>query len=68
MTWFNDFGMTLLPIYYQKAETDPLNYVRRAKKTNDRKKLSLEPFLTRSFLALVMSMSNIGRKVLNYAI
>lgn len=40
--WGNKFGMLLLPVYYHKGGSDPLQYVRRAKAMIDKKKLSLE--------------------------
>ncbi|CAI9260070.1 unnamed protein product [Lactuca saligna] len=44
--WGNKFGMMLLPIYYHTNGSDPLQYLKRAKMMIDRKKLSLEAFLS----------------------
>lgn len=44
--WGNKFGMMLLPIYYHKNGSDPLQYLKRAKMMIDRKKLSLEAYLS----------------------
>ncbi|KAM7264375.1 hypothetical protein ACFE04_002058 [Oxalis oulophora] len=51
----NQFGMILLPIYFHKAGNDPLEYVRRAKVMIDRKKKSLEAYLTYVLGDFVMS-------------
>lgn len=44
--WGNKFGIMLLPVYYHKNDADPLRYLKRAKAMIDRKKLSLEAFLS----------------------
>ncbi|XP_071691735.1 wax ester synthase/diacylglycerol acyltransferase 11-like [Rutidosis leptorrhynchoides] len=44
--WGNKFGMMLLPIYYSKNGSDPLQYLKRSKMMIDKKKLSLEAFLS----------------------
>nr|GEX96022.1 O-acyltransferase WSD1-like [Tanacetum cinerariifolium] len=43
--WGNKFGMMLLPVYYHKKGSDPLQYLKRAKTMIDKKKLSCEAFL-----------------------
>lgn len=40
--WGNKFGMMLLPIYYHKGGSNPLEFLKRAKSMIDKKKLSLE--------------------------
>ncbi|CAN6933733.1 unnamed protein product [Brassica oleracea] len=42
--WGNFIGTIIFPLWI-KSENDPLEYVRRAKATMDRKKISLEAFL-----------------------
>ncbi|XP_024980668.1 O-acyltransferase WSD1-like [Cynara cardunculus var. scolymus] len=67
--WGNKFGMMLLPIYYHTNGSDPLEYLKRAKKMIDRKKLSLEPFLSYKIGYFVMKC--FGAKfasLLNYRI
>ncbi|CAI9101899.1 OLC1v1000053C1 [Oldenlandia corymbosa var. corymbosa] len=65
----NQFGMLLLPVYYHKNESDPLQFVRRAKQMIDKKKLSLEALFSYKIGDFVMS--NFGPKLackLNYRI
>ncbi|CAK9140803.1 unnamed protein product [Ilex paraguariensis] len=67
--WGNKFGMLLLPIYYHRSCTDPLQFLTRAKAMIDRKKLSLEAFFSYKIGYLVMSC--LGPKfacMLNYRI
>ncbi|CAJ1924305.1 unnamed protein product [Sphenostylis stenocarpa] len=68
--WGNKFGMILLPIYYHRSNTsDPLEYLKRAKTTIDRKKRSLEASFSYKIGDLVMS--TLGPKfasLLNYRI
>ncbi|KAK6143574.1 hypothetical protein DH2020_023922 [Rehmannia glutinosa] len=40
--WGNKFGMLLLPVYYHRGGSDPIQFVKRAKAMIDKKKLSLE--------------------------
>ncbi|KAK6946091.1 O-acyltransferase, WSD1-like, N-terminal [Dillenia turbinata] len=54
--WGNRFGIFLLPVYYHKGTTDPLEYVRRAKKIMDRKKQSLEAHFSYAIGNLVMTL------------
>ncbi|EPS64282.1 hypothetical protein M569_10500, partial [Genlisea aurea] len=51
--WGNKFGMILLPVYYHKRESNPLDSVRRAKEMIDKKKLSLEAFFSYKLLHLI---------------
>ncbi|KAK4340219.1 hypothetical protein RND71_041681 [Anisodus tanguticus] len=53
--WGNKFGMLLLPVYYYKGGSDPLQYVRRAKAMIDKKKLSLEGPCSYKIRDLIMS-------------
>ncbi|GKA66575.1 retrovirus-related pol polyprotein LINE-1 [Tanacetum coccineum] len=67
--WGNKFGMMLLPIYYHKNGSDPLQYLKRAKTMIDRKKLSLEAYLSYKIGYFVMKV--LGAKfasLLNYRI
>ncbi|KAK7392978.1 hypothetical protein VNO78_21428 [Psophocarpus tetragonolobus] len=68
--WGNKFGMILLPIYYHRSNTsDPLEYLKRAKKMIDRKKRSLEASFSYKIGDFVMS--TVGPKfasLLNYRI
>lgn len=67
--WGNKFGIMLLPIYYHKNGSDPLQYLKRAKMMIDRKKLSLEAFLSYQIGHFVMN--TLGPKfasLLNYKI
>ncbi|KAI3803706.1 hypothetical protein L1987_31866 [Smallanthus sonchifolius] len=52
--WGNTFGMMLLPIYYNGSGSDPLQYMKRAKIMIDKKKLSLEAFLSYKIGYLVL--------------
>ncbi|KAI3445965.1 hypothetical protein Pfo_002630 [Paulownia fortunei] len=67
--WGNKFGVILLPVYYHKGDSDPLQFVKRAKAMIDKKKLSLEaPF---SYKLLDSITSLFGAKlssILNYRI
>nr|XP_043627071.1 wax ester synthase/diacylglycerol acyltransferase 11-like [Erigeron canadensis] len=67
--WGNKFGMLVLPTYYHKSGSDPLEYLRRAKTMIDQKKSSLESFFSYNFGHLVMTI--LGAKyasMLNYRI
>ncbi|KAK7253201.1 hypothetical protein RIF29_37727 [Crotalaria pallida] len=68
--WGNKFGMILLPIYYHRSSnSDPLEYLKRAKAMIDRKKQSLEAHFSYKVGDLVMS--TLGPKFassLNYRI
>ncbi|KVI10795.1 O-acyltransferase, WSD1, C-terminal [Cynara cardunculus var. scolymus] len=67
--WGNKFGIMLLPIYYHRNGSNPLDYLKRAKLMIDRKKLSLEAFLTHQIGLFVMN--HVGAKfasLLNYRI
>ncbi|XP_057832443.2 wax ester synthase/diacylglycerol acyltransferase 11 [Cryptomeria japonica] len=50
--WGNHFGMLQIPMPVANAES-PLDFVRRAKQIIDRKKMSLEVFLTRRILCSI---------------
>ncbi|KAK8624936.1 hypothetical protein V6N13_089821 [Hibiscus sabdariffa] len=65
--WGNKFGVILLPVYYKKCGNDPLEHLRRAKATVDKKKHSLEAFF--SYWIGDLAMSLLGAKyacMLNY--
>lgn len=67
--WGNKFGMLLLPVYYHKRGSDPLQFVKRAKAMIDKKKLSLEGPCSYKIGNFVMSL--FGAKLaglLNYRI
>ncbi|XP_076895466.1 wax ester synthase/diacylglycerol acyltransferase 5-like [Bidens hawaiensis] len=67
--WGNKFGIMLLPLYYHKNQNDPLHYLKRAKMMIDRKKLSLEAFLSYQLGYFVMKF--FGAKIasiLNYRV
>ncbi|PIN08735.1 hypothetical protein CDL12_18674 [Handroanthus impetiginosus] len=67
--WGNKFGMILLPVHYHREDSDPLQFVKRAKKMIDKKKLSLEAPI--SYKVLDSMMSLFGAKftsILNYRI
>ncbi|KAG5625179.1 hypothetical protein H5410_010397 [Solanum commersonii] len=67
--WGNKFGMLLLPVYYHKGGSDPLQFVKRAKAMIDKKKLSLEGPCSYKIGDLIMSI--FGPKLatlLNYRI
>ncbi|KFK41644.1 hypothetical protein AALP_AA2G154500 [Arabis alpina] len=53
--WGNSVGYVLLPLWI-KSENDILEYVRQAKTTMDRKKLSLEPLFSYGLLKLTMEL------------
>ncbi|CAH8359304.1 unnamed protein product [Eruca vesicaria subsp. sativa] len=56
--WGNSIGYVLLPLWL-KSEDDMLEYVRQAKTTMDRKKLSLEPLFSYGLLKLIMGFFGI---------
>ncbi|KAB2071233.1 hypothetical protein ES319_A08G208100v1 [Gossypium barbadense] len=65
--WGNKFGVILIPVYYHKGGNDPLEYLKRAKATVDKKKHSLEAYFSYKIGDLVMSL--LGPKyacMLNY--
>ncbi|KAK4437900.1 O-acyltransferase WSD1 [Sesamum alatum] len=65
--WGNKFGIILLPVYYHRDSSDPLQFVRRAKAMIDTKKLSLEAPLSHTLLDWITSL--FGPKltsILNY--
>ncbi|XP_062177559.1 wax ester synthase/diacylglycerol acyltransferase 11-like [Alnus glutinosa] len=67
--WGNKFGMILLPVYYHKSGSDPLQYLKRAKAMIDQKKQSLEAHFSYKIGYFVMSY--LGSKAagfLNYRI
>ncbi|XP_047970267.1 wax ester synthase/diacylglycerol acyltransferase 5-like [Salvia hispanica] len=67
--WGNKFGMLLLPVYYHRGGSDPIQFVKRSKAMIDSKKLSLEGPFSYSIGNLLMSL--FGPKVaclLNYRI
>lgn len=53
--WGNKFGTLLLPVYYHRNDSDPLQYLKRAKVMIDRKKLSLEGYFSYKVGYFVMS-------------
>ncbi|KAG2332710.1 hypothetical protein Bca4012_017725 [Brassica carinata] len=59
--WGNSIGYVLFPLWV-RLEEDTLEYIRRAKSTMDRKKLSLEPIF--SFALLKFTMKVLGLKAL----
>lgn len=52
--WGNKVGIMLLPVYYHRNVSDPLQYLKRAKMMIDRKKLSMEAFLSHQIGHFVM--------------
>ncbi|XP_022018442.1 O-acyltransferase WSD1 isoform X1 [Helianthus annuus] len=52
--WGNKVGIVLLPVYYHRNRSDPLQYLKRAKMMMDRKKLSMEAFLSHQIGYFVM--------------
>ncbi|KAJ0640221.1 putative O-acyltransferase WSD1 [Helianthus annuus] len=52
--WGNKVGIVLLPVYYHRNRSDPLQYLKRAKMMMDRKKLSMEAFLSHQMGYFVM--------------
>ncbi|KAJ0259291.1 hypothetical protein HA466_0056650 [Hirschfeldia incana] len=59
-TWGNFVGLVIFPLWI-RSEDDPLEYLRQAKATMDRKKLSLEAF---NFYGVIkFSMKLFGEKV-----
>ncbi|KAK6143552.1 hypothetical protein DH2020_023900 [Rehmannia glutinosa] len=54
--WGNKFGMLLLPVYYHRGGSDPIQFVKRAKAMIDKKKLSLEAPFSYKIGDLIMSL------------
>ncbi|KAI7729413.1 hypothetical protein M8C21_010251 [Ambrosia artemisiifolia] len=52
--WGNKVGIVLLPVYYHRNRSDPLQYLKRAKMMMDRKKLSMEAVLSHQIGYFVM--------------
>ncbi|KAI7735840.1 hypothetical protein M8C21_009755 [Ambrosia artemisiifolia] len=52
--WGNKVGIMLLPVYYHRNRSDPLQYLKRAKMMMDRKKLSMEAVLSHKIGYFVM--------------
>lgn len=63
--WGNSIGYALIPLW-MRSENDIFEYIRRAKTTMDRKKLSLEPLF--SYLLLKLTVRVFGFKVRWYII
>lgn len=59
--WGNKFGIMLLPVYYHKSGSDPLQYLKRAKVMIDQKKHSLEAHFSYKIGHFVMTY--LGSKV-----
>ncbi|KAF8046664.1 hypothetical protein N665_3539s0001 [Sinapis alba] len=60
--WGNLFGYILLP-FSLGLETDPLEYLRRAKVTVDRKKHSLEAVFSMAFFKLILKVLGLKASV-----
>ncbi|KAL7082638.1 hypothetical protein ACP275_14G113000 [Erythranthe tilingii] len=68
-SWGNKFGMILLPVYYHKGDSNPIEFVKRSKSMIDKKKLSLEALFSYKVGHLVTSF--VGAKfaaILSYRI
>ncbi|CAH1426025.1 unnamed protein product [Lactuca virosa] len=61
--WGNKFALMLLPIYYHTNGSDPLQYLKRAKMMIDRKKFSLEAFLSYKIGCFIMKCLGPKRRV-----
>ena len=59
--WGNKLGILLLPVYYHKKTSNPLQYLKRTKKMIDRKKRSFESYFSYGIGKFVMSW--LGAKV-----
>ncbi|KAL8554542.1 hypothetical protein ACS0TY_002654 [Phlomoides rotata] len=62
--WGNKFGVILLPVYYHRGDSDPLQFVRRAKAMIDTKKLSLEAPFSYKLMDLIIYF--LGPKFASY--
>lgn len=58
--WGNSIGYVMIPLW-MRFENDIFEYIRRAKKVMDRKKLSLEPLF--SYVLLKLTVEVFGFKV-----
>lgn len=58
--WGNSIGYVMIPLW-MRSENDIFEYIRRAKKIMDRKKLSLEPLF--SYVLLKLTVEVFGFKV-----
>ncbi|MBA0766357.1 hypothetical protein Gotri_015407 [Gossypium trilobum] len=54
--WGNKFGATLIPVFHHKGGNNPLQYLKRAKGINDKKKHSMEAYFTYKIRDLVMTL------------
>ncbi|CAF1809799.1 unnamed protein product, partial [Brassica napus] len=53
--WGNFIGLVVFPLVI-RCEDDPLKYVRRAKATMDKKKISMEPLISYGIVKLIMKI------------
>ncbi|KAH0882557.1 hypothetical protein HID58_058653, partial [Brassica napus] len=58
--WGNFIGLVVFPLWI-RCEDDPLKYIRRARATMDKKKISMEPLISYGILKLIMKI--FGEKV-----
>ncbi|KAA3482421.1 O-acyltransferase WSD1-like [Gossypium australe] len=54
--WGNKFGATLIPVFHHEGGNNPLQYLKRAKVMNDKKKHSMEAYFTYKIRDLVMTL------------
>ncbi|MBA0854804.1 hypothetical protein Goshw_005301 [Gossypium schwendimanii] len=54
--WGNKFGATLIPVFHHRGGNNPLQYLKRAKVMNDKKKYSMEAYFTYKIRDLVMTL------------
>ncbi|MBA0586652.1 hypothetical protein Gorai_017385 [Gossypium raimondii] len=54
--WGNKFGAILIPVFHHKGGNNPLQYLKRAKVMNDKKKHSMEAYFTYKIRDLVMTL------------
>ncbi|XP_024003836.1 O-acyltransferase WSD1 isoform X2 [Eutrema salsugineum] len=60
--WGNFIGVVMFPLWI-RSEDDPLDYVRRAKATMDKKKISMEALVSYGFIKFLMKV--FGQKVVD---
>ncbi|CAG7874201.1 unnamed protein product, partial [Brassica rapa] len=53
--WRNLIGLVVFPLWI-RCEDDPLKYVRRAKTTMDKKKISMEPLISYGIVKIIMKI------------
>ncbi|WZZ48839.1 hypothetical protein YC2023_048946 [Brassica napus] len=63
--WGNFIGLVVFPLWI-RCEDDPLKYIRRARATMDKKKISMEPLISYGILKLIMKIFGEKALIIHY--